>query len=453
MLAAGARGNSPPVDPAEVQGAIEAAVAHYRTASDGKVRPDFAAAVERFIRALASDGGMPGVVEDEVRHLNGLRGIYVLARDLLRNPNNPGHHRRLDVVDLWPLVPDRCAQRIITCWRAKLEHALGDRANDLIVDFSDKTESLDARDDSLRRGSTDFGNFIADAVRAGLQADVAIIPSGFFRADQVQDARILRRHLEESFAYDHPTSIVAIDLSRAEALQFYAHAVTLGGQGGFAQVSHPREAVERFPSEHLRVATTRHLIEDATDQDGYRAILADARRKDVSDLVIAVADTAGIVDLVAAGAGQVCLDGDVRIKAAALAGFDATARAFIGLVDAFVELCRQAGLNDNQMLVVLFDPWSFDDWLASCTINNQPIDIGRLSAWRDEIIQAIEKILRLVYPIRARYDADYHPLYKRLLSGREQYQKGIYYSKYLDIAGELVVKYATIRERERNRGG
>jgi len=42
---------------------------------------------------------------------------------------------------------------------------------------------MDARDNSLRSRSVDFGNFIADSVKAGMHADLAIINAGSFRIE------------------------------------------------------------------------------------------------------------------------------------------------------------------------------------------------------------------------------------------------------------------------------
>jgi 2',3'-cyclic-nucleotide 2'-phosphodiesterase (5'-nucleotidase family) len=41
-------------------------------------------------------------------------------------------------------------------------------------------------DDNLRTRSTDFGNFAADALKRGAQADIALINAGSFRFDVVR---------------------------------------------------------------------------------------------------------------------------------------------------------------------------------------------------------------------------------------------------------------------------
>jgi hypothetical protein len=70
-------------------------------------------------------------------------------------------------------------------------------------------DEMDATDDSLRSRSTDFGNFIADAVKSASGAEVALLNSGAFRIDSRVSGRINLHMLHDTFVFDNVGSIFA----------------------------------------------------------------------------------------------------------------------------------------------------------------------------------------------------------------------------------------------------
>jgi hypothetical protein len=80
---------------------------------------------------------------------------------------------------------------------------LGEVVTDFSADVVEAGGNMDATDPSLRSHSTDFGNFVADSVRAAMDADVALINAGSFRIDSLLPARIEESHLRDTFIYDN----------------------------------------------------------------------------------------------------------------------------------------------------------------------------------------------------------------------------------------------------------
>lgn len=102
------------------------------------------------------------------------------------------------------------------------------------------TVPLDARGETLRRGESNVGNFAADAVRAALGADVALLNAGGFRIDRVMEPGPLSRHdLLALLPFQNP--LVLLSIKGAELLAALEHGIDLrlvhGQSGAFPHVS------------------------------------------------------------------------------------------------------------------------------------------------------------------------------------------------------------------------
>lgn len=101
-------------------------------------------------------------------------------------------------------------------------------------------EAINAVDSTSRHGESRFGNMIADALRAGTNADVALMNSGALRFDDVMPAGPITTHmLEAIFLFADETRAVTFPLTGARLREVLEHGVARGslGSGPYLQVS------------------------------------------------------------------------------------------------------------------------------------------------------------------------------------------------------------------------
>ncbi len=156
----------------------------------------------------------------------------------------------------------------------------------LVVDFTeqirDPTATLDARDESLRAQSTDFGNFVADCARRHFRSDLAIVNAGSFRLDDFVPPAITLRILRETFLYDEANALVEVTIPISACEAVLKHGITKRGSGAFLQIScgegvqvDPRTGAVTVVGDQrdVRVAVSSFLLTSAEDEDGYLAAL------------------------------------------------------------------------------------------------------------------------------------------------------------------------------------
>ena len=119
-----------------------------------------------------------------------------------------------------------------------------------IVGYS--REPIDAGDSTSRRGESRFGNLVADGLRLGTLADVALINSGALRFDDVIPVGPITTHmLEAIFLFADETRVVTFPLTGSRLREILEHSVARGslGSGPYLQVSGVRFAFDaRRPS-------------------------------------------------------------------------------------------------------------------------------------------------------------------------------------------------------------
>lgn len=217
---------------------------------------------------------------------------------------------------------------------------------------------LDARDDMMRAGSTDFGNFAADAVERATGADLALLNAGAFRLDDRVGPQITLRDLKETFLYDHAQAVIVVELDAGEVRVMAAHAQGKAGQGAFLQVSRGYETLSARGG-LLRVALVRHMLVD--DEDGFASLLASSRGCAAADLMahVAVHDSGGLIDLVSRGAAL----GVAYSAANRLAGTRSDEKRLedmlVRAVERYLSVCRSLGKEHAAMRILDFNP--FDD--------------------------------------------------------------------------------------------
>ncbi|MBC7788898.1 MAG: bifunctional metallophosphatase/5'-nucleotidase [Anaerolineae bacterium] len=130
---------------------------------------------------------------------------------------------------------DPAVERVAQAWRDSLIARLGpERA------IGTLSVEIDARDAALRRQEMPFGDLVADAIRFGTGADVALLNSGALRFDDVIAAgEITNYQLESVFLFADETRIVTFPLTGARLRELLEHGVSAANykRGGFLQVS------------------------------------------------------------------------------------------------------------------------------------------------------------------------------------------------------------------------
>jgi 5'-nucleotidase len=97
---------------------------------------------------------------------------------------------------------------------------------------------LDVREDVVREGESNFGNYVADLLRREMRADVAVINGGALRGDRVIPAGALTlEDVQTALVFED--RLVAIDVTGEELRQALENGVSRAGErdGRFLQVS------------------------------------------------------------------------------------------------------------------------------------------------------------------------------------------------------------------------
>ncbi len=333
------------------------------------MRADFARAFENAIRETATYGYSEKTLREDTYWGTGIGNLLDAAAS-----SACAEKFRKDWVRLGgdknPLVeanPDPAAQAVDE-WIKQRNSAMGSDGGQVVKDFSGMAPraGMDATEASLRMRSTDFGNFVADAIKAATATDIALINSGSFRIDDFVDPRITERTLWETFLLDKPGAVSVVDLPVAEVLALYSHASSKAGGGAFLQVSASRAHVSRHrPS--LKIAIATYLLNDRGD--GYLDVLAEHRGYPVDQVVKSFARIPQcnytLVELVRKGARTVDYSDEAR-AGNAVAGSDSDnglaseAAQFAQLVDQYLEVCEkwQIPRGQRRLLVENFDAWA-----------------------------------------------------------------------------------------------
>jgi 2',3'-cyclic-nucleotide 2'-phosphodiesterase (5'-nucleotidase family) len=137
--------------------------------------------------------------------------------------------------DIGPgLHDDPTTLAVVQRWRDTLTRRIGP---DRVLGMA--PEPINAIDSISKRESR-FGNMVADAIRVGTAADVALINSGALRFDDIMQAGPITRHMIEGvFLFADETRVVTFPLSGARLRDLLEVSVGRGGldNGPYLQVS------------------------------------------------------------------------------------------------------------------------------------------------------------------------------------------------------------------------
>lgn len=251
--------------------------------------------------------------------------------------------------ELETLRPDTEAQAAIKRWQDQLAAARNLPPDEIVARLNHPAgpaAMLDATDDSLRSRSTDFGNFVADAVKRATAADVALINSGCFRYDGEIPATVMLSHLYDVFLYDGPDALVTLSLSKRELMAFCEHAVSRPGHGAFLQVSATEDQLKNLPDRtDLRIALIKHMLINA--EDGYPPVLARTRGSTEGDVIAEAKalDGVSLIETIHQGARNeaIAYCSTVRLAARQNEGeLERWAAIWKDLVDKYDKVCDEA---------------------------------------------------------------------------------------------------------------
>jgi 5'-nucleotidase / UDP-sugar diphosphatase len=160
---------------------------------------------------------------------------YVTAIDLRLDRVESGGATRVvwspsfRTLDTALYTPDPAALEVLQGYEDKL-------SAELDVPIGPAVSELDSRRAAVRGQETAIGNLIADAIRAAVDADVAITNGGGIRGDRIYDAgtELLRRDIQTELPFGNKT--VKLEVTGADILAAL--------ENGFSQVD---EGAGRFP--------------------------------------------------------------------------------------------------------------------------------------------------------------------------------------------------------------
>jgi len=133
------------------------------------------------------------------------------------------------------LPDDTTVAAVVERWDDSLRARLGPERS-----LGRTSVPIDARDELGRRKESMLGDLVADAMRAGTGADVAVLNAGTLRLDDVIAPGALSNYqLESIFLFADETRVLTVPLTGSRLRDILEHGVADGslGKGGFLQVS------------------------------------------------------------------------------------------------------------------------------------------------------------------------------------------------------------------------
>ncbi len=162
----------------------------------------------------------------------GSDGAFVVRVDYWVSPAGAVRTRQHHFLPVTRAITEDAAMAaLVQGYTAKLDRALEERVGESRV-------ALDARTPTLRTQETNLGNFVADALRAYLKTDVAVMNGGGIRGHRViPPGPMTKRDVYTVLPFVNV--VVVVELSGATLLSMLEHSVGQAPQesGGFLQVS------------------------------------------------------------------------------------------------------------------------------------------------------------------------------------------------------------------------
>lgn len=403
---------------------VESALGSWNRHAPPGARRDFVASFEKEIREAAREYGWRSVRERGYFGDSDHTLVSLAAHRALENFRQDSMTLR-SVQGLARLKPDVEAANAVRSWLKKRELAVGADTERVVADLSDGAAGierrLDATEANLRTRSTNFGNFVADAVRHATGADAALINAGSFRIDSDLSPRVTLQSLYDTFLYDVAGAIRVVRLSGEELRAVQEYAVGRAGSGAFLQVSQGSEALPRGRRK-LRVAIVNYLLSRKSG-DGYLELLSELRKCSVAEMSRQIGrykrSRETLVELVSMGASRTryCEDNRRNGGTVSLDPLEQQAHSFIEAIDRYLAACDEEGLNRTD-----------SEFALKGDVEPRPTSAAANEAWT-----ALRRLVVACMKRNDGLDLDL-ALYEHLQDSRLHYQNRVAYHRLLDYA-------------------
>ena len=216
------------------------------------------------------------------------RTVQIIGVPRYSGPKKTGLFSRQVVVmnsaELSRFHPKVKMQKRVTKWESDLERQIDKIESKKIIKQFKTGIILDATELQLRKGSTNFGNFVADCTLEFAGSDIVFINSGHFRGDRKIGNIIRMMDLYRIFILDKKDSLVKIAMTRKECIKFLKHAYSEEGRGKILQVSKNIYKIlqESKPEDKLSVTMLWDMLK--TNDDSFTTLLAKSRKTTVEDI-------------------------------------------------------------------------------------------------------------------------------------------------------------------------
>jgi 2',3'-cyclic-nucleotide 2'-phosphodiesterase (5'-nucleotidase family) len=233
-----------------------------------------------------------------------------------KNQNLKKHLMVLDSHEYHNIKPSKKIENKIESWFEKLRKQNLLPSNKIVKRFP-KGAVLDGTEASLRKGTTNLGNFVSDCLRNYTNSDIAIINSGHFRCDRHFLEKLRVSDLFNIFVMDK-SMILVTKLSKKECILFLKHAYMEKGKGKILQIS--KDALYLLKKTHdnkeFRVALLADML--FANEDEFGAILATHRKTSLTHLHKTlkkdILNNSNMIECVMKTATQINYDAKIRFK-------------------------------------------------------------------------------------------------------------------------------------------
>lgn len=175
------------------------------------------------------------------------------------------------------ILPSRKIERKIELWFNKLKKQNQLPSNRIIKKFP-KGAVLDGTEESLRKGTTNLGNFVTDCLKNYTDTDIALVNSGHFRCDRRFLEKLREFDLFNAFVMEQRGGILVTKLNKKECILFLKHAYSQEGKGKILQFS--KDTLDILKNGKNNTKFNVAMISDMlfTDEDKFGKILANHRK-------------------------------------------------------------------------------------------------------------------------------------------------------------------------------
>lgn len=214
------------------------------------------------------------------------RTMQVVNLSEIINKKNPNLEKNLFVLGskvYQKIKPSKKIEIRVESWFKKLKKQNTLSSNKIVKKFP-KGEVLDGTETSLRKGTTNLGNFVTDCLQKYTDSDFALINSGQIRCDRSFLEKLRVADLLNIFVMEQGGRILVTKLSKKEGILFLRHAYNTVGKGKILQISKGTlDALKKAPSKtEFSVALIADMV--FSDEDGFGEILAKHRKTSLANL-------------------------------------------------------------------------------------------------------------------------------------------------------------------------